>query len=148
MDVKRNPQMDAAKGEQWMLRMDDGGVAYFATLAEAERELRIMAEKTAEQEIVERIDTILPQLRDVFAQLKTMSDMWHVDGVDVAIKEAAGKGEDLADMPLAYWLSMGATFTALMEFLETPIAGIGQTPKEVMTRRNWRTYPVPKEALP
>lgn len=126
-----------------MLRKDDGSVEYFAAQAAAERAMKIMSEKTAEQEIVKAIEEILPQLRDVFAKLKTMSELWHVDDIDVAIKAAAVEGVDLADMPVSFWVSMGATFTALMAFTETPIAAIGQSPKEVMTRRNWRTFQIP-----
>ena len=142
MDIKRNPRMDAPTDEQWMLRQDDGGVLYFATETEAERAMKLMSEKTAEQEIVMQIEAILPQLREVFGRLKELSDMWHVDDMDAAIKMATEKGADVADMPLAYWVSMGATFRALMAFLETPVAEVGQTPKEVLTRRNWRTYQV------
>lgn len=138
MDIKRNPHADAPEDEQWMLRLDDGGVLYFPTEEEAERTMTIMSEVSGEQVIIEQVDAVLPGLREQLTKVLAVHDLWEVEGINDKIAAAKASGEDIEGRPLAWWVAIGSVFNDLIKFLETPVAGVNQTPKQVMLRRNWR----------
>ncbi len=140
MDIKRNPDEGAT---DWLLRLDDGSYRVFETEQEAKRAMVIAAEQTAEQVIAEAAAKLLPTLREAFKDLVALQNLWQVEDIGTVLAVAAKTGSDVADLPLAYWVSIGTTFTALMMFLETPIDSIGQTPNEVLVRRNWRNFKLP-----
>lgn len=133
-----------SEGEQkkWIFSGDGFGVE-FDTEAEARRAMAIATEKTGEQVIAESAMALLPVLREAFKDLVALQNLWTVEDLAAMIAVAATTGADIADYPLAWWVSVGTTFTALMVFLATPIPSIGQTPNEVLVRRNWRTFQLP-----
>ncbi len=110
----------------------------FASEAEMQRGMALMEQNTGEQEIIDQAQKLIPLLRDAFRDLLALQNLWLVEDVNTIIAEHMATGEDIANWPLDYWVAIGTTFTELLMFMEKPIESIGQTPNQVLTRRNWR----------
>ncbi len=94
---------------------------------------------TAEQEIVENINsTFLPGLRRLLADLQAMQETWEVNGINAKIAAAAGNETALAGFSPAAWAAWGTVFTETLAFLDTPIASLGMTPRQVLLTRYTR----------
>lgn len=92
----------------------------------------------ADEEIAQRVMTeMLPTLRDALSKMRALQEVWLVNGLaeTVAAALAADPPTPIAGYAAADWAAWGTVLTELLTWLDTPIASIGATPRQILQKR-------------
>ena len=93
---------------------------------------------SAEDEIAQTVMLeMLPTLRSALKDLRALQEVWLVNGMaqQVAAAVAATPPTPIAGYAAADWAAWGTVLTELLAWLDTPIASIGVTPRQILQKR-------------
>lgn len=68
---------------------------------------------------------LIPGLRDMYLTMIGMSAQWQQKGFQLALNDAATNNKLLSGYSAATWMAWGGLLLALLDFLDTPQAGLG-----------------------
>jgi hypothetical protein len=97
---------------------------------------------SASEEIAERVQIeMLPTLRAALSDLRALQEVWLINGMaqQVAAAVAATPPASIAGYAAADWAAWGTVLTELLTWLDTPIASIGATPRQILQKRYVKT---------
>ena len=90
-----------------------------------------------EVEIAARVQgQMLPGLRVALRDLRELQEIWIVNGLSETVAAHVVSEEPLAGYAALDWAAWGEVLKALMTWLDTPIAELGNaTPRQVLVKR-------------
>lgn len=90
----------------------------------------------ADEEIAQRVMTeMLPSLRDALAKLRTLQEVWLINGMQAEVAAAVAAGTPIAGYAAQDWAAWGTVLTELLLWLDVPIESIGATPRQILQKR-------------
>lgn len=93
---------------------------------------------SASDEIAERVQNeMLPTLREALKDLRALQEVWLVNGMaeQVVAAVTATPPTPIAGYAAADWAAWGTVLTELLGWLDTPIAALGVTPRQILQKR-------------
>ena len=95
---------------------------------------------TAEDEIAQTVMLeMLPTLRAALKDLRALQEVWLVNGMAATVAAAVQANTPIAGYAPADWAAWGTVLTELLTWLDTPIASIGATPRQILQKRYVKT---------
>ena len=93
---------------------------------------------SAADEIAQTVQLeMLPTLRSALKDLRALQEVWLVNGMaqQVAAAVVATPPTPIAGYAAADWAAWGTVLTELLTWLDTPIATLGATPRQILQKR-------------
>lgn len=95
---------------------------------------------TAEDEIAQTVMLeMLPTLRSALSDMRALQEVWLVNGMAATVAAALQANTPIAGYAAADWAAWGTVLTELLTWLDTPIASIGATPRQILQKRYVKT---------